>query len=188
MTSETWKKNSEQNVFEMIAGHGGPGLWLRRTTWGNTCARVVAIGKITKPAPYFGNPSLLIDVYSLDGNLREGLVPLPAGGTYKTWRRWPEPEWANDENLRSLEDPQIVAALHALDKKRHKLPHPQRSAAKNLAGAPSVERVFLAVSYDRKDEAKKIGAKWAAEVKQWWLPAEGKDAIKKARELGFLHE
>jgi hypothetical protein len=62
------------NVLQMYVAHGGPGFWVRRTTWGAICARVIRVGALTAPAPYFGNPSVLMDAYTLDGELREGLA------------------------------------------------------------------------------------------------------------------
>lgn len=61
---------------------------------GATCARVVGIGKFTKPAPYFGNPPVVMDVYSLNGELKEGLAKVSVPGTYKTWRKIEPPAWA----------------------------------------------------------------------------------------------
>ena len=33
-------------------------FWLRRTTWGNTCAKVVEVGEFKGPPPYYGNPKV----------------------------------------------------------------------------------------------------------------------------------
>lgn len=70
MGTDDWQISTGQNVFEMFIENGGPGFWAHRITWGGTCARVIRVGEMTKPAPYFGNPSVLIDVYSLSGNLK----------------------------------------------------------------------------------------------------------------------
>ncbi len=35
----------------------------------------------------------------------------------------------------------------------------------------STERVYLVVPYGEKDEAKRLGARWDQEKKQWWIPA-----------------
>jgi hypothetical protein len=84
---------------------------VRRITWGDTCARVIRVGKLTKPGPYFGNPSVLVDVYSLDGQLKDQAAGLPVPGTYKTWRKIEPPDWARSANLRPLDDPELDAAL-----------------------------------------------------------------------------
>jgi hypothetical protein len=79
--------------------------------------------------------------------LKEGAAQLPVPGTYKTWRQIAPPAWSSMIALRPLDDPALDAALATLDRKPHKSIPP-----------PEVEKIWLAVSYDRKDEAKKIGA------------------------------
>jgi hypothetical protein len=74
MHDDDWMASQGENVFEMYVAHGGPGFWVRRITWGDTCARVVRVGRLTKPGPYFGNPSVLVDVYSLVVQIQH-LVP-----------------------------------------------------------------------------------------------------------------
>ena len=54
-----------------------------------------------------------MDVYGLEGGLKEGLTMVPVPGTYKTWRRIDAPPWAEQERLRPLDDPAIDAALTA---------------------------------------------------------------------------
>ncbi|WP_228019487.1 DUF5710 domain-containing protein [Phyllobacterium pellucidum] len=68
--------------------------------------------------------------------------------------------------------------LALLDKKRHKSGPRQ--------GAEQVEKVWLVVTYARKDEAKKLGAQWSPTEKSWWLPASYSVAIDEARKLSFL--
>ncbi|MBN9506990.1 MAG: hypothetical protein J0I69_13285 [Altererythrobacter sp.] len=71
---------SDKNVFEMYVANGmRPGFWLRRTTWGSTCARVVDVGEIKGPAPYFGNPKVYADIHDLrTGELKEARARIPA--------------------------------------------------------------------------------------------------------------
>lgn len=167
---------SDQNVFEMCVANGGPGFWIRRTTWGATCARVVGIGALTKPAPYYGNPSVVMDVYSLKGEFKEGLAWVHVPGTYKTWRMIEPPEWSAKIELRSLADPAINAAINSLNKKRGK-------TADALAKS---EKVFLSVPFERKDEAKELGARWSPADKRWWLSSANEEKLAKARSLGLL--
>jgi hypothetical protein len=77
--------------------------------------------------------------------------------------------------LRPLDDPALDAALSSLDKKRHK-----------STSQLQVAKIWLTVSYDQKEEAKKIGARWSSADRSWWLPADSADAIDQARLLGFL--
>lgn len=189
VVEEAWKESQGQNVFEMVRAHGGPGLWVRRTTWGSTCARIVAVGEFTGDAPYFGNPSVLMDVYTLNGELKDELQPLPVPGTYKTWRRVPEPIWAASITLRPPEDNAIAQALYVLDKKRQKLPGmhhgPTQQSSSRGPAVSDAQRVYLSVPFARKEEAKRIGARWSPENRMWWIAKSDANAIAKARELGF---
>jgi len=109
---------SKQNVFEMYVANGGPGFWVRRTSWDATCARVVGVGRFTKSGPYFGNPPVAMDVYTLNGELKDGLAKMAVPGTYKTWRKIDPPDWASSAKLRTLTDPAIEAVLQRFDKRR----------------------------------------------------------------------
>lgn len=164
---------SDQNIFEMCVANGGPGFWIRRTTWGATCARVVGIGQFTKPAPYYGSPPVVMDVYSLKGEVKEGLAKVSAAGTYKTWRKIEAPEWAEATEMRSLSDPSIELAVQGFDR---------RQPASTEVGP----MVFLSVPFARRDEAKRIGARWSPSEKRWWLAPTNEEALTKARALGFL--
>lgn len=165
----------------MLVDHGGPGFWIRRTTWGATIARIVCAGTPTGPAPYFGNPSMLMDVYSLDGDLKDGLAAVPVPGTYKTWRNIEAPAWASKASLRSLNDPSAALALSKLDRRRGK-----DGTALESAALSEKAKIALSVPFARKEEAKAIGAKWSAADRTWWLSPENSAALLKAKDLGFL--
>jgi hypothetical protein len=168
--------DDQLNVFEMFVAHGGAGFWVRRTTWGGTCARVVRVGALTGPPPYFGNPSVIMDVYGLDGKLRDDGAQLPVPGTYKTWRQIDPPEWTTSQRLRPLDDPILDQILFKLDRKRNKLTKPE------------VERIVLTVPFERKDKAKAIGAKWDPTARTWWIRADDLEARSKAIKLDFLKD
>lgn len=87
---------SDLNVFQMYSANDErPGFWLRRTTWGNTCARVISVGDFKGPPPYYGNSVVLADIYDLrTGDLKESGARLPVPGTCKTWRQIDPPAWA----------------------------------------------------------------------------------------------
>lgn len=172
MTNED--ADSNPNVFQMCAAHGGPGFWVRRTTWEATCARVVGVAAFAGPPPYYGNPPVIVDVYSLDGKLKDSLARLSVPGTYKTWRRIDPPEWAGSTRLRGLDDPAIAEALAKHDRRRK-------------PAAPVTERINLSVPFAQKEKAKAIGAKWDAAQRTWWIPID-EPAIRKAIKLGFLTE
>jgi Domain of unknown function (DUF5710) len=74
--------------------------------------------------------------------------------------------------LRHLDDPKIAAALHAQTKKRSVM---------------AEGRLELNVPYERRNEAKSLGARWDPIKKTWWLSADGSESARdKARKLGFL--
>ena len=172
MTNEDTDGNP--NVFQMIAAHGGPGFWVRRTTWEATCARVVGVAAFAGPPPYYGNPPVIVDVYSLDSKLKDSLARLAVPGTYKTWRRIDRPEWSDSIRLRGLDDPAIAEALAKHDRRR-KPP------------AAVTKRIDLSVPFAQKEKAKAIGAKWDAAQRTWWITMD-EPTMRKAIKLGFLTE
>lgn len=132
------------------------------------------MGEPSGPPPYFGNPPVLADIYTLDGKLKEELARLSVAGTYKTWRQIDPPAWAAHAILRSSGDTAVAINLAR---------HDRRKIASN---ADQATRVELRVPYARKDEAKAIGARWDATKKLWWIAAENKIALTKVIESGFL--
>ena len=155
-------------------------MWQRegdigRALRGFLVARIVGIGTMTKPGPYFGSPPVLMDVYSKNGKLRDGLERLSTAGTYKTWRLIAPPEWAATVTLRSLDDHEIAAALVKCDRRR-----------KPKSDIEEFNRLLLSVPYEQKDKAKALGAKWDPASKKWWVKAEDEAAVVKARKLGFV--
>ncbi|XNO40671.1 DUF5710 domain-containing protein (plasmid) [Sinorhizobium meliloti] len=86
-------------------------------------------------------------------------------------------------NLRPFDDPHIDAALAALDRKRGK---GKRETTEGTEDADQVTRLRLNVPFERKEEAKRIGARWWPAEKTWWLPKDNSAALFQARSLGFL--
>jgi hypothetical protein len=74
--------------------------------------------------------------------------------------------------------PDLTRLLAQLDRKRHKAP--------GMMYANDKVRVWLNVTYQQKDVAKNLGARWDPAEKLWWLPADDHAAINRAKELGFL--
>lgn len=84
----------QPNVYQMwFAVQPGP-LWITRTTWNDLCARVISVDEAKGPAPYYGNPEVLADIYTAEGFLKQRGSVISAAGTYKTWRQIAEPYWA----------------------------------------------------------------------------------------------
>jgi hypothetical protein len=166
------RERDGRNVFQMIHAAGGVGIWVRRTTWDGTVARIVGMSAPNGPPPYFGSPKVVMDVFGLDGSQRDELAHLSTAGTYKTWRQVDPPAWAGQAKLRHLDDPKIAAALGVLAKNRSVM---------------AEGRLDLNVPYDRRNEAKSLGARWDPIKKIWWLPADASGPARdKARTLGFL--
>lgn len=173
IVAHEWRASDGRNVFQMIHDAGGVGIWVRRTTWDATIARIVGMSAPSGPAPYFGSPKVVMDVFTLDGTSRDELAHLSTPETYKTWRQIEPPSWAPTAELRNLDDPKIAAALDRFTKKGNS----------HAAG-----RIDLDVPYDRRDEAKSLGARWDPLKKTWWLAETGTPTARdKARKLGFLH-
>jgi hypothetical protein len=120
-----------------------------------------------------------VDVYSLEGVLEDEASPLSVPGTFTSWRQIEPPAWAATASLRPLDDPSLDEALARVDKKRHRGREPSRED-------PAIARVWLKVPFAQKDKAKKLGAKWSAADKAWWLLETNTAAVDEARRLGFL--
>lgn len=90
---------ASSNVFQMyVASKDQPGgVWIRRTTWANLCARIKSVGPFKGPAPYYGNPEVRADIYTLNGDLHQTNVVIPVPGTYKTWRQIDTPAWWKEQ-------------------------------------------------------------------------------------------
>lgn len=88
-----------QDVFQMFAADGlQPGFWLRRTTLDNSDARVISIGPLACPGPYYRGPESHAGDFNLTTpDLRETNGRLPAAGTYKTWRQIDLSNWASSQ-------------------------------------------------------------------------------------------
>lgn len=86
---------SSINVYEMWAASSEQpgGLWISRTTWSNMCAHITNVGEFKGTAPYFGNPKVFANLYSMQGQLKQTGAEITVPGTYKTWRQIPPPAW-----------------------------------------------------------------------------------------------
>ena len=151
-TAGEWRKSDGRNVFQMIEGAGGVGIWVRRTTWDASIARIVGMSEPSGPPPCYGSPKVVMDVYSLDGVRHDELAHLSTPGTYKTWRQVEPPFWIAQAILRELDDPAIENALNVFVNKRART---------------SESRLDLDVPYARKNQAKALGTQWDRVKKAW---------------------
>ena len=86
------------NIYEMYVEHWRqPGFWVRRTTWGNTIAKIKHVGELSGRAPYYGNPEVVAVVFDLHtGEVKDAHFVIDTAGTYKTWRWVQPPDWSTD--------------------------------------------------------------------------------------------
>jgi hypothetical protein len=159
MTDETL------NIFQMFVANGyETGFWVKRTPWGNSCARVTEVEPFTGPPPYFGNPKVFAEIYDpATGELKDARMRVPVPGTYKTWRQIPTPNWS--------------ANLADVPKEVRRSP-----ASINSTAMP---RAYFRVPYEHRQDIKALGGRWDASRKLWWLPADQGRLIEAAQTAGF---
>lgn len=94
---------STMNVYQMYVASKEElgGVWIRRTTWANLCARIKSVGPFKGAEPYYGNPEVRADIYTLNGSLHQANAVISAPGTYKTWRQIATPAWWKGESTRT---------------------------------------------------------------------------------------
>lgn len=90
------------NIYGMYFANGKKvGFWIQRDSWGSTCAKVLAVGPIKGPPPYYGDPTVIADLYDLPtGTIKDKNVEISCPGNY-TYRQIPPPKWSGEDQ----EDP-----------------------------------------------------------------------------------
>jgi hypothetical protein len=175
------------NVYEMYLANRGAGFWIRRNSWGHTCARVTSVGEMSGPHPFYGTPCVHGDVYDLaTGELKEERAQISCPGTYSY--HWIEPPpWVSSVDLPTLADRgpsnDVLRREAAREKARQRKTSAEAAERERIGTSP---KVLLSVPYARKDEAKSLGAKWDPTERVWWLPADDGGRLRRAAELGFL--
>jgi hypothetical protein len=89
------------NVYQMIesgAFDEPSGLWVQRNSWGNTVARVTSFDAFKGPAPYFGNPTVYVDLFYLRGVRFKKNEVLSCPGT-QGYTLIPAPSWWADRSF-----------------------------------------------------------------------------------------
>lgn len=79
------------NIYQMWFDRTSEEVWFTRITWSGLCARIVRVDDPQGPAPYYGNPKVLADLYYSNGKLKERGIEISAAGTYKTYRQISQP-------------------------------------------------------------------------------------------------
>lgn len=192
------------NIYEMYVEHWKqPGFWIRRTTWGNTIAKIKHVGELSGRPPYYGNPEVVAAVFDLHtGEVKDAHFVIDTAGTYKTWRWVHPPSWSSD----SIFDPnagRVILSVPFADNRRASRIGARWSDllgawwiaeadGKALAKAkelgfmePVAPLIFFSAFYEQRQIAKDAGAKWEGGKKQWSLSVTNLEAIAKLREAGF---
>ncbi|ELQ8317899.1 hypothetical protein R2571_006806 [Pseudomonas aeruginosa] len=192
------------NIYEMYVEHGRrPGFWVRRTTWGTTIAKVIEVGELHGPGPYFGNPTVVATVYDFEsGEVKDERFVIGSAGTFKTWRWVQPPEWSGEKPF----DPQAGRVLlHVPFEENRKASRlgakwsellgawwVAEDNAKALAKAgelgylnPPAPLVYFKVPYEEREVAKAAGAKWVPGEKAWAVPEDDAKAMAAMADAGF---
>lgn len=200
------------NIYEMYVEHWSqPGFWVRRTTWGNTIAKVVKVGELKGRPPYYGNPVIIVVVYDLhSGEVKDDCFAIDTAGTYKTWRWVDPPAWSEDKPFdpttgRVILNISLAGLRHAkrIGAKKSDLldawwiaegNEKALSKAKSLGFLEPIDPnkdslaglVFLNVPFSENKTASRIGARWLDSHRSWWIAEDDEKTLAKAKELGYL--
>jgi hypothetical protein len=170
-------------------------FWVVRQTWGKTVARVVHVDKLTTPAPYYGNPKVLMDLYDIEsGALQKQNEPLSCPGTSQyTWVDISK--WSPAEPLRKIltspPDPAFRKRMEEAEKKAEqkaarKQKRREESEAKPRYYFASNQR-FLLEKNDLFGES--FYVRWDPDNKLWWCLQEDATTQAALKEMGCeLHD
>ncbi len=195
------------NIYEMYVEHWKrPGFWIRRTTWGNTIAKIKHVGELSGRSPYYGNPAVVAVVYDLStGDVKDENFLIDTAGTYKTWRWVQPPSWSSDTPF----DPKSARVILNVPFSDNRLASRIGARWSDLLGAwwiaetdekalskarnlgfmePVATLIFFSACYELRQVAREAGAKWESEKKCWSLPVTNNDAVLKLRDAGFQEE
>lgn len=192
------------NIYEMYVEHWKqPGFWIRRTTWGNTIAKIKHVGELSGRPPYYGNPEVVAVVFDLHtGEVKDEHFVIGTAGTYKTWRWVHPPSWSSDATFDPNAGRVILNVPFAENRRASRIgarwsdllgawwiaeaDEKALAKAKDLGFMePVAPLIFFSASYEQRQIAKDAGAKWEGGKKQWSLPVTNHEAIAKLREAGF---
>lgn len=196
------------NIYEMYVHHWKkPGFWVRRTTWGNTIAKIIYVGEFSGRAPYYGNPEVRVDVYDIHtGVLKDKNFLIETAGTYKTWRWVQPPEWSGEPPF----DPKAGRLILYVPFEKNKVASKMGARWSDFLGGwwipeddemmvakanslgfmtpppPPEPKVFFSIPYEQKSIANSVKAKFESALKLWSLPASDETGISTLGEVGFL--
>ncbi|MDH4565939.1 hypothetical protein E8E95_04540 [Pseudomonas sp. BN414] len=192
------------NIYEMYVEHWKrPGFWVRRTTWGNTIAKIKEVGELVGRAPYYGNPQVVAVVFDLHtGELKDEYFVIDTAGTYKTWRWVNPPSWSGEPDFDPKAGRAILNVPYAENRRASSIGARwsallgawwiAETDEKALAKAkdrgymePIPHRIYFSGTFEQRLTAKDSGAKWESRKQLWSLPTTETEAIDKLRIAGF---
>ncbi len=192
------------NIYQMYVEHWKrPGFWVRRTTWGNTIAKIYSVGELSGMAPYYGNPEVVAIVYDINtGDVKDPHFVIDTAGTYKTWRWVSPPAWSGDADFDPKEGRALLNIPFGENKRASSMgarwsellqswwiPQDEKLLAKaNERGylKPKEARVHFHVGFENKDIPKAAGGIFHSETKTWSFGESDTTALEKMKESGFF--
>lgn len=181
-----------------------PGFWVRRTTWGNTIAKITAVGELSGKPPYYGNPEVIATVYDIHtGEIQDDYLVIDTAGTYKTWRWVQPPQWSGERSF-DPKDGRVLLSIPFGENKQASsmgarwsellqawwIPEGDEKllvkATKRGYLTPPEARVHFDVGFENKDIAKEAGGLFHADSKTWSFGESDTEAIEKMKAKGFM--
>ncbi|MBU2952262.1 hypothetical protein [Marinobacter sp. F3R08] len=193
------------NIYQMYVEHWRqPGFWVRRTTWGNTIAKIISVGELSGRAPYYGNPEVIAIVYDINtGEVKDEHFIIDTAGTYKTWRWVQPPEWSGETDF----DPsngRVLLYIPFGENKRASsmgarwsellqawwIPEADekllaKAAERGYLSLPEA-RIHFDVGFENKNVAKEAGGIFHSDTKTWSFGESDTKAIEKMKAKGFI--
>lgn len=195
------------NIYGMYIHHWKQvGFWVRRTTWGNTIAKITHVGELTGRAPYFGSPIVRADVFDLHtGEIKDKGFVIETAGTYKTWRWVQPPEWSGEPPFDPKAGRLILNVPFEMNKTASRIgarwsdllqgwwiPVDDEKKVKKAREhgffdplPEPVPRVCFAIPYEQRAIANSVKAKWDGGLKLWCLPNTDMEGIATFERAGF---
>mgnify|MGYP000203386115 CR=1 FL=1 len=178
------------NIYEMYILNGDVDFWVVRHTWGKCIARIVYVGGLKTPAPYYGNPEVLMDLYSAEtGEIIKQDERMSCPGTSQyTWITLEG--WTPSEPLRAIPssppDPAFRKRMEVAEKraerdKARKQKIREANEAKPRLYFASNPR-FMAEKHARY--GKGFYVRWDRDRQLWWCLQEDASTQEALQELG----
>ena len=183
-------KEAEVNIYEMYILNGDVDFWVMRQTWGKTVARVVHVDELTTPAPYYGTPKVLVDLYDIEsGALLKKNERLSCPGTSQ-YSQVDISTWSPAEALRTVTstppDPAFRKRMEAADKRAKQNAARKQKRREESEAKP---RYYFASNprfLNEKNElfGENFYVRWDPDKKLWWCLQEDTATQASLKEMG----